>query len=230
MIMKKAFLLIPFALIIMMLFPADVSARTAEPHDTVYLYKSWRNVFDMEPFVYLPGPKLVNVTADTPYKVYIDIWNGNTFGGNKYINSCVAATLGDSIWLINAEYLKRNFSGDVKHLSGFAPLFFNEKCAYFMYVGYGDNLNVVEQLFGSIDDIDYNERFDYYYIDFEHLQVLKVTPAVLSGLLENYHDLKMRYEGMKDYKKQYIIEEFFFRFIDRATQDVMHPYILDLMN
>ena len=228
--MKKAFLLIPFALTLLMLFPAGASAKTTEPCDTVYLYKSWRNMFAMKPDVYLPGPKLVNVTADTPYRIFIDIWNGNVLGGNLYINSSVAATLGDSIWLINAEYLKRNFTGDVKHLEGFAPLFFNEKCAYFMYVGYGDNLSVAEQLMGSIDDIDYNERFDYYYIDFEHLQVLKVTPAVLSTLLEDYHDLKMRYEGMKDYKKRYIIEEFFFRFIDCATQDVMHPYILDLMN
>ena len=80
----------------------------------------------MKPDVYLPGPKLVNVTADTPYRIFIDIWNGNVFGGNLYINSSVAATLGDSIWLINAEYLKRNFTGDVKHLEGFSPLFFNE--------------------------------------------------------------------------------------------------------
>ena len=38
----------------------------------------------------------------------------------------------------------------------------------------------------------------------------------------------MRYEGMKDYKKREIIEDYFFKYIDRASQDVMHPYILDL--
>lgn len=228
--MKKKFLFLPIALTIMMLFPAGASAQATATCDTVYLYKSWRNMFAMEPDMCIPGPKLVSVFADTPYQVFIDLWSGNTFEGNKYINSCVAATLGDSIWLISTEYLKRNFTGDVKHLSGFAPVMFNEKVAYFMYVGYGDNLSVAEHLFGSIDDIDYNERFDYYYIDFEHLKVLKVSPGVLSGLLENYRDLKMRYEGMKDYKKRYIIEEFFFKFIDRVTQDAMHPYILDLMN
>ena len=40
----------------------------------------------------------------------------------------------------------------------------------------------------------------------------------------------MRYEGMKDYKKQEIIEDYFFRFIDRASSDVMRPYILDLVD
>ena len=38
----------------------------------------------------------------------------------------------------------------------------------------------------------------------------------------------MRYEGMKDYKKRPIIEDFFFQFVDRATEDLMRPFILDL--
>ena len=58
----------------------------------------------------------------------------------------------------------------------------------------------------------------------------KVNHSYLSELLEDYHDLQMRYEGMKDYKKQYIIEDYFFKYIDRATGDVMHPYILELVD
>ena len=38
----------------------------------------------------------------------------------------------------------------------------------------------------------------------------------------------MRYEGMKDYKKREIMLDYFFKYIERANQDVMKPYILDL--
>ena len=47
--------------------------------------------------------------------------------------------------------------------------------------------------------------------------------------MTDYHDLKVRYEGMKDYKKRYIIEDYFYKYIDRASQDFMRPYILDLV-
>jgi hypothetical protein len=70
---------------------------------------------------------------------------------------------------------------------------------------------------------------DYYYIDFKNGRVRKVTHNYLSELLEDYHDLQMRFEGMKDYKKRYMVEEFFFRYIERVTDDVMQPYILDLV-
>ncbi len=56
----------------------------------------------------------------------------------------------------------------------------------------------------------------------------RVTHEYLSELLEDYPDLQMRYEGMKDYKKREIIEDYFFKYIDRATEDIMRPYILDL--
>jgi hypothetical protein len=69
----------------------------------------------------------------------------------------------------------------------------------------------------------------YYYIDFLNHRVKRVTHSYLSELLTDYHDLKVRYEGMKDYKKQYVIEDYFYKYIDRASDDVMHPYILDLV-
>ena len=46
---------------------------------------------------------------------------------------------------------------------------------------------------------------------------------------EDYHDLQVRYEGMKDYKKPEIIEDYFYKYIDRVTGDFMKPYILDLV-
>ena len=78
-------------------------------------------------------------------------------------------------------------------------------------------------------EIDFDDIVDYYYIDFQNKEVIKITPSSLSELLEDYHDLQMRYEGMKDYKKRDIMMDYFFKYIDRAQQDCMKPYILDVM-
>ena len=79
----------------------------------------------------------------------------------------------------------------------------------------------------SVDDE--SDVIDYYYIDFVNYKVRRVNPTVLSELLRDYHDLLMRYESMKDYKKRNIIEDYFFKYIKRATDDFMHPDILDLV-
>ena len=179
-----------------------------EPHDTVYFYGSWEQIIDViSPYM------VVIETNDDRYNDLI--WNNH-----------IAATLGDSIWLINTEYLKRDFDGDTRKLDAFAPFFFNEKVAY--VVGHG-NLSLKDLLFGTTDSY-YSGEVDYFYIDFKNRKVLKVTPSVLIDLLEDYHDLQMRYEGMKDYKKRPIIEEYFFKFLDRASQDIMRPNILDLVD
>ena len=61
-------------------------------------------------------------------------------------------------------------------------------------------------------------------------RVIKITPESLSELLEDYHDLQMRYEGMKNHKKHEIIEDYFYKYIDRATEDILRPYIIDLVD
>ena len=155
----------------------------------------------------------------TPYDVVI------TTDDSRISDRVVAATLGDSIWLINTHYLRQNFGGDAKKLSDFVPLYFNEKVAF---VVSDAAMSVKDILFGPSED--YYPEGDYFYIDFQNRKVLKVTPAVLSALLEDYHDLQMRYEGMKDYKKRHIIEDYFFKYVDRATQDFMRPTILELVD
>ena len=189
--------------------------------DTVYLYNTWEQMFEKTPVSMLVDPY---IDAVTPYEIYLTPKNGTALN-RKHL----AATLGDSIWLINTDYFKGSFKGDVENLRGFVPVFFNEKVAYFMYVGYGENLGVKDLLFGNLDNVDYSEKCDFYYIDFFNRKVLKVNSDVLSGLLNDYHDLQMRYEGMKDYKKKSVIQDYFYRFIDSATDDIMRPYILDLV-
>ena len=172
----------------------------------------------IDPFIYLI----------TPYEIAIETGVEDVdYAINK---THIAATLGDSIWLINSQYLKREFTGDTKRLTEFMPFFFSDKVAYVLYVGENENLNWKNILFGDRVETDFEEIVDYYYIDFQNKSVIKITPSSLSMLLEDYHDLQMRYEGMKDFKKREIMLDYFFKYIDRAQQDVMKPYILDVMN
>lgn len=215
-----------FLLMAIVLLASSGAAAQDEPRDTVYFYDSWEGMMTMAPAAMLANPYIETVT---PFEIYIEAADARY---NEVINDrFIAATLGDSIWLINSEYLKRDFKGDAKKLHGFVPVFFNEKVAFASYAGIGNfKTSVMDFLFG-VDGYETNDdfRLDYFYIDFVNRKVLKVTPEVLSGLLEDYHDLQMRYEGMRDYKKDHIIEDYFFKFIDRATSDFMKPYILDLM-
>ena len=191
-----------------------------QPFDTIYFYRTWEQMLNFDPPAMIVNPF---VDVYSPYEVYVETGDEET---NKLIeDDYIALSQGDSIWLINSKYLKREFKGDVRQHQGFVPVFFNAKMAFI--TSYGP-VSVKDILFGHNDDgTDYN--VNYYYIDFLKHRVERVTHEFLSQLLEDYHDLQMRYEGMKDYKKQYMIEEFFYKYIDRATDDFMHPNILDLM-
>ena len=200
------------------------------PHDTVYFYNTWEQMFYQEPVSMLVDPFF---ETHSPFQVsfLIDDEKMNYVINSKYM----FAALGDSILFINSSYLNHCFDGDVNLLSGYIPLIFNDKVAYFRYGGYPYGDGNIDYDYGLRsrwgDERTINQiKWDYYYIDFEHYKVLKVTHSVLSSLLQDYHDLLMRYEGMKDYKKREVIEDYFFKYIERASSDVMHPFILDIVD
>ena len=177
-----------------------------EQRDTVFFYNTWEQLFYHEPDLMVYDPY---VYVNTPFDIYLG-------AEDKVLNDSIrdiymVAAFGDSTYLINSKYLRREFGGDADRLRGYIPFAFNERVAY------TGKLNVT------------GDKLEYYYIDFVNREVLRVTPKVLSDLLEDYHDLQMRYEGMKDYKKSEIIEDYFFKYIDRAVNDVMRPSVLDLM-
>ena len=204
------------------------AAALESVHDTVYFYNSWEQMFYQEPVSMLVDPF---IEAHSPFQLYflMDDEKMNYVIDSKYM----FAALGDSIIFINSSYLKECFDGDVNLLYGYIPLMFNDKVAYFRFGGYSyEDANYYYGLRSRWgDERTLNQiSWYYYYIDFEREKVLKVNHTVLSDLLKDYHDLQMRYEGMKDYKKREVIEDYFLRYIDRATLDVMHPYILDLVD
>ena len=197
-------------------------------HDTVYFFNTWEQMSYFEPVSMLQDPFIY---AQSPLQVFFEIedekWN------SVIEHDFLGASLGDSIWFINSNYLKNHFDGDVSLLKGYIPLSFNDKVAYFRYGGYAYGDSNVDIYYGlrsrKGSERTYNHiNWHYYYIDFEHRKVLKVNHNVLSDLLKDYHDLQMRYEGMKDYKKDEVIEDYFLRFIDRVSSDPMWPDMLDV--
>lgn len=224
--MKKFAATIIRCIVMAVLAVSSLAAHADEAMDTVFLYDSWESILYQEPTSAVLNPM---VQVYTPYQV--DITTRDDEVDRHIYSDFIAATLGDSTWLISGEYLKRNFKGDTRNLLGFMPLFFNGKVAFAIFVGYDEPNNVSSILFGSEYNTDevYEECKNFYYIDFENKRVRKVDHKVMSDLLKDYHHLLMRYEGMKDYKKKYIIEDYFYKFIDQATADPMRPYILDLV-
>ena len=209
------------AMVVMAMASLHCDAADTEVVDTVYFYGSWEQMMYMEPIAMLVNPY---IEAYTPFDVQI-------YSDDETVNKRIAKTgfisvsLGDSIWLVNAQYIKDNFKGDVGQFTGFLPLFYNEKWAYITGPG---KPGFKDLLFGDpyVDEIT---SIDYYFIDFENQKVKRVTHSYLSQLLEDYHDLQMRYEGMKDYKKREIIEDYFFKYLDRVNQDFLKPYILEIV-
>lgn len=205
-------------IIIIFLATAWLGANAVEePHDTVYFYETWEQVYDDE-----PAEMCVDPFIDV-YSYALDFVTYDKLLNDKINKQYIAAYLGNGDWFVNSNYLYKKFDVDLHYLKHYVPLFFNSKIAYTLSVA---NVSFMDQV--SVEDESYT--VDYYYIDFENYKVRRVDPNVLSELLKDYHDLQMRYEGMKDYKKRNIIEEYFFKYIERATRDVMHPYILDLVD
>ena len=201
------------------------SIAAGESQDTVLFYNTWEQMLNQAPAAVIINPI---IETRTPFELYVDACNDDV---NEKINyKHIALSLGDSIWLLNSNYLKQKFEGDTKKLNGYVPVYFNDKVAYVTYAASDDwSVSLNDYLFGEVSyDGASKKVVDYCYIDFMRHKVLKVDHSVLSSLLDGYHDLLMRYEGMKEYKNPDIIEDYFLKYVDRATEDIMRPKIVDL--
>ena len=188
-----------------------------EPHDTVYFYTTWTQIFDMAPETMVVDPA---IDVYSPFELYVE--TGDKKANKRIKNEYIAASLGDSTWLVNSNYLKENFKGDSKDLYGYVPLFFSEKVAYAVAEEYS---------YAELGDIAFNVVSTYnYYIDFKRHKVIKVNEKTLGNLLADYHDLRMRYESMSNSNKSAIINDFFLQFVDRATDDPMRPDITEFID
>lgn len=187
-----------------------------ERDDTVYFYSSWQKMLYLE-----PDTMIVDAMIDfySPFELYFETSDKQV--SKRIKKDYIAATLGDSTWLVNSNYLKEYFKGDSKRLHGYVPLFFNEKVAYAV---------AEEYMYAEVRDMAFNVISTYnYYIDFKQRKVCRAGSEMLRNLLADYPDLRMRYESMRDNERSSIMNDFFDQFVERATDDLLRPYILDLV-
>lgn len=195
-------------------------------HDTVYVYESWEAIFDQTPDAMLLNP---DIEAFTPYDIDFTISDREQ---NRILHEeTVALTVGDSIWLINTNWLRENFKGDCKKMIDWVPLYFSAKVAFIEWTDYKSSvgMSILGSLLGDPElfyDDPESTVGDLYMLDFDEGRVYKVDHKRLSKLLEPYHDLKVRYEGMKDYKKPYMIRTFFLEYINRLNDDPTVPFLI----
>ena len=193
-------------------------------HDTVCVYQSWASILEQWPDTVLIDPYIV---AHTPYCIEID--SDESDMSNLLKKNTVAVALGDTLWLVNSNYLKRNFKGECKHMTDFVPLYFNAKIAFVQHLR-PRRLSILEMMLGVVEeDDDYmlDEVAPLYLIEFDNKRVDQIDHKLLSQLLGDYHDLQMRYEGMKDYKETYMINTFFLDYVNRIMRDPEVPYLIE---
>lgn len=170
-------------------------------------FDTWHQVYHNRPVV---KSFLSSVIWESDYEIYFE---KKGYPDNKDVDKHIVASLDSTAWRINSKYLKKEFSGDGSLLRGFVPLSFNDRVAYAIYLPWDDFAGGLE----------------YYYIDFQKRKVNKVTHKFLVKLLADYPDLKMRFEGLKDQKSQFVIMDFFLDYVERACDDPMRPLIIDLV-
>ena len=185
-------------------------AVSAEPTDTLMVYNSWSAVAQGRCDVRLVDPYIY---VETPWEVYFD---GDRDDVNSMLYSdAVAVALGDSIWMINTERIKRHFDGNVSELAGYAPMLFNDKAVMIEHA---------RPTASFWNDDTFNEP-ELYWVDFEQGQVFKLNDKTMSELLAPYHNLQMRYDGMKNRKKQDVIRYFLELYLRRIDMDPEVPYL-----
>ena len=206
-------------------------AQTYAPvsHDTVYVYNSWAAILDQWPDTMLIDPEIVAVT---PYDIVIDTPDEKDCQ-RMLQRKTVAVAVGDTLWLMNGQYLQRNFKGESKHMEAFVPMYFNAKVVFVQHNRPHRNFGTtLLDLFFETGNYDYEEELYYtvaplYLLDFENKRLHKVDHNVLSQLLVDYPDLQRRYEGMKDYKQTYMINTFFLDYVNRIMRDPEVPYLIE---
>ncbi len=195
-------------------------------HDTIFVYESWEAIFDQT-----PDAEIHNPFIDYYSPFIIDFRLADETQNDFLHDETVALTVGDSIWMINTSWLQQNFKGDCNKMDFWAPLYFTAKIAYveWRYYRASTGMTILGALLGddTLFDPDPDDtQGDIYIIDFDAAEVYKLDHKRMSKLLEPYHDLKVRYEGMKDFKKQYIIRYFFMEYVNRLNDDPSVPYLL----
>lgn len=216
------------------LFAAARIEASTGGNDTLMVYNSWEAIFDLMPDTIVANPE---IKVRSEYDFEFKATSRDAKAVNKMLkNEAVAVCLGDTLWLINSDWLKRNFKGDCKHFSRYVPLYYTGKIAFVQFqrnnptVG-GFLLNLlVDGVLGADSGIGMGDGYNgetpkLYWIDFDNLRVREVNKNLLLELLEPYPDLLQRYTFRQYQDETYLINEFFLDYVNRLNRDPEVPYL-----
>jgi hypothetical protein len=216
------------------LFAAARMEASTGDNDTLMVYNSWEAIFDLIPDTIVANPE---IKVRSEYDFEFKATSRDAKAVNKMLkNKAVAVCLGDTLWLINSDWLKRNFKGDCKHFSRYVPLYYTGKIAFVQFqrnnptVG-GFLLNLlVDGVLGADSGIGMGDGYNgetpkLYWIDFDNLRVREVNKNLLLELLEPYPDLLQRYTFRQYQDETYLINEFFLDYVNRLNRDPEVPYL-----
>ena len=216
------------------LFAAARMGAGTGGNDTLMVYNSWEAIFDLIPDTIVANPE---IKVRSEYDFEFKATSRDAKAVNKMLkNEAVAVCLGDTLWLINSDWLKRNFKGDCKHFSRYVPLYYTGKIAFVQFqrnnptVG-GFLLNLlVDGVLGADSGIGMGDGYNgetpkLYWIDFDNLRVREVNKNLLLELLEPYPDLLQRYTFRQYQDETYLINEFFLDYVNRLNRDPEVPYL-----
>lgn len=229
-------------MMVMLLGSASTSAQyySSRKHDqgrdTVKVYNSWHSIFYSSPDTMAINP---NIEVYSPFKIKFKPTEKDNKRLKKMIEKeSIALSIGDSVWMINSRYIKEKFKGGYNDIfEDYVPLYFNDKIAFVQfiiteisYLPYEiDNFYGLYAGVGR-DGIFYAGDYGYvavphFVIDFDRNEVFLVDRDYLLYLLERYPDMKRRFEMMQDQNEFYMINEFFWDYVERLGEDPYAPYI-----
>ena len=197
-------------------------------HDSVWVYNSWEAILEQWPDTIVINPE---VTVWTPYDIEFEAIDKDVTRMLK--KQTVAVAIGDTTWLVNTQWLRDNkYKGDCKKMDDYAPLYFNAKVAFIECVPTHTSIGtaLLGALVGDSEAFTadpWEEEADYFWIDFDAKRVDKIDHKKLSELLDDYPDLRRRFEQMHDYKERYMVKSFFIDYVQRVARDPSYPYIID---
>ncbi len=207
-----------------------------EGSDTLWLYNSWDALFYDGPDTMAVNP---NIEVFSPFNIKFKPTEKNNKELKKMLDKhTVVVSIGDSVWMINGRYLRDSLSGQYnKIFENYVPLYFNENIAFVQFIiteiSYLPfEIDSFEGLYAGVGRYGIFEAGDYGYvavphfvIDFASKSLNLVDHNYLLYLLEQFPDMKRRYEMMQDQNEFYMINQFFWDYVERLSRDPMTPEI-----
>ena len=197
--------------------PQDTAAGTVQPVDsidTVYVYLNWNQIFSHKPAIAYSGP-IVFPNNGLEYEIYtLDDTSQAVLD-----KAAVAINVGDSLWLVNTNYLKKNFECQYNGFYNYIPLYFSSKIAFCQYWDdYAQEYYLRPMLTATGEHVLepvllHRGQPRYYILDFDKL-------------LAAYPELRERYLSRKHRNDPDVIAFYFQKYIEAVDNDSTVPTII----